>query len=59
MALFKVGKKYNDEEIGRILEAGEEVEMTVKRAKKVTDKLGDKYLVRLDKPKKDGQSDED
>ena len=56
MALYKVNKPYRDLELGKLLQTGEEVEMTVKRAEEVTKSLkdrghGDDFLERLDNKK--------
>lgn len=54
MAEFKVLKTYNDKELNRKLEQGEEVEMAVKRAEYVNKKLaelnhGGPFLERIKK----------
>ena len=41
MAQFKVNKSYKDLEIGRVLNADEQVEMTVKRSEEVEKTLAD------------------
>lgn len=56
MALYKVLQAYNDVELGRVLEVGEEVDMLVKRADKVNQTgsdLGysDPFLERLEEAK--------
>lgn len=63
MALYKVNKPYRDLELGRLLKANDEVEMTVKRAEEVTKSLkdrghGDDFLERLDNKKAEEKKDE-
>ena len=50
MAKFKVVKPYYDIELEKYMNAGKdkEVEMTIKRATEINDKLGDEYLARVD-----------
>lgn len=50
MAEFKVLKDYRDLDKKRLVKAGEEVEMTVKRSEEIEDKLGKGFLKRLDPP---------
>lgn len=58
MAQVKFNKTYKDLEKDKIIEAGEEVEMTLKRADEVVNKLKDEEgyegfeYERLDSPKK-------
>ena len=57
MAKYKVLKGYRDAELKRHIRAGEEVELTVKRAEEIERKLEeqgyeDAFLKRLDEPKK-------
>lgn len=61
MAKFEVLKDYMDKELG-ILEAGQEVEMTVARSEEVAKNAKEKglegdYLKRLDEPKQDKKED--
>lgn len=54
MAKFKVLLKYKDIEVGKVVESQEELEMTVKRANEINNKLKEHgtVLERIDEVKK-------
>ncbi|MGW7930602.1 hypothetical protein ACWEWU_03055 [Staphylococcus xylosus] len=58
MAEFIVNHKYKDKELDRVLESGEKVEMTVKRAKYVNRNNKNKveFLTRVEEDLEDEES---
>lgn len=53
MAQFKVNKKFKDKNTGEVHEPETVIDMTVKRANEVTEKLGDDALERVQEAKED------
>ena len=43
MALLKFNKLYRDKELGRIVEADEEIDITLKRADEIVEKIKGNY----------------